>query len=108
MINVLIIGVLLVLGIIAIKMNHMRHRVFIILLVLLAFFIYGTVTVVNSTNEMDLTSSEGFLDAAKLYFGWLANGVKNMRTITGNVIKMDWTSTNGTFIEKTGIGQEKM
>jgi hypothetical protein len=108
MINIIVIGVLLVLGIIAIKMNHLRHRVFLILLVLLALFLYGTVTVVNSTNEMNLSSADGFWDASKLYFGWLANGFENMKTITGNVIKMDWTSTNGTFIEKTEIEQEKL
>ena len=108
MINVLIIGVLLVCGVIAIKMNHMRHRVFIVLLVLLALFLYGTIVVVNSTNQMDFSSSEGYWDAAKLYFGWLGNGFQNMKSITGNAMKMDWTSTNGTFIETKTIGPEKM
>ena len=100
MISWTVIAILLVCGIIAIKMNHLRHRVFIVLLIFLALFLYGTVSVVNTMNEMDLSSSEGLWDATKLYFGWLANGFQNMKTITGNAVGMDWISTNGTFIEK--------
>lgn len=101
MMNILIIAVLLVCGVIAIKMNHFRHKIFLLLLIFLALFLYGTVSVVNNMNEMDLSSSDGVWDAAKLYFGWLGNGFQNLKSITGSAIKMDWTSTNGTFIERS-------
>ena len=107
MISWIVIVILLIVGIFAIKMNHLRHRVFIILLVALALFLYTTMFFVNSQNNIELTSTEGVFDALKLYVGWLANGFDNMKTLVGNAIGMDWASTEGTFFNKTKIDDKK-
>jgi len=96
----IVIVVLVVVGIFAIKMNHLRHRIFIILLVLLALFLYISMTTVGSQNSLEFNSAEGVYGSMKIYTGWLANGFQNFKDLTGKAIKLDWTSTNGTFIEE--------
>ncbi|MAG02725.1 hypothetical protein CMI42_05285 [Candidatus Pacearchaeota archaeon] len=96
-INWLVIGILVIVGIIAIKLNHLKHRFFIILLILLALFLYSSAALVNNNNDIDLKSSEGIFSAIKVYTGWLANGFENVKELTGKAIKMDWTRTDGEF-----------
>ena len=100
MINILVIAILVVVAVILIKMNHFRHKITIIAVLVFALFLYSTVTIVNKTNEFDLTSTEGFFDASKVYLGWLGNGFGNLKTLTGNAVKMDWSSTNGSFFSE--------
>lgn len=99
MISWIVIVILVVVGIFAIKMNHLRHRVFIIILVLLALFLYSSMALVSSRNDLGFDSSEGIMTALKVYTGWLANGFQNLKVVAGNAIKMDWSSTNGTFVK---------
>ena len=98
--SIAIIAVVCVIGVILIKMNHFKHRMTIIALLFLALFVYSTITLVNSTNDLDLTTTEGMFQAVKVYTGWLGNGFGNLKVITGNVIGMDWSSTNGSFFSK--------
>ena len=100
MIGIIVIGILIVLAVILIRMNHFRHKMVIIFLLVFVLFLYTTIVVVNKTNEMDLTTTEGFFNAAKVYLGWLGNGFQNLKFLTTNAIKMDWASTNGTFFSK--------
>jgi|TARA_B100001971_G_scaffold209276_1_gene232548 hypothetical protein len=107
MIGVMVVGILVVLAVILIRMNHFRHKMVIIVLLVFALFLYTTISVVDKANEFNLTTTEGFFDAAKVYLGWLGNGFGNLRSLAGNAIKMDWASTNGTFFSKE-IEPEKM
>lgn len=101
MISWIVIGILLVVGIFAIKMNHLRHRIFIVVLIVLALFLYSTLVLVDNRNDLNLSTSDGLFDALKVYNGWLANGFGNMKSLTGRAIGMDWSSTNGSFFNKT-------
>ena len=101
MISWVVIIVLVVLGVAAIKMNHLRHRIFIIILITFALFFYGTIVLVNSQNDLNFDSTEGIFDASKVYVGWLANGFSNAKNIVGNAIKMDWSSTDGEFFDSS-------
>lgn len=102
MISLAVVVILLVVGVFAIKMNHLKHRFFIIMLVLLALFLYTTIYVVNSKNNLEITSVDGAFNAGKVYLGWLANGFGNLKDLTGRAIGMDWTSTNKSFSESLG------
>jgi len=97
MISWIVITILVIVGIVAIKMNHLRHRVFIIILILFALFLYTSVTVVSEKNKLDLQSTKGVMDAFNIYTGWLANGFTNFKDLTAKAVKMDWSDTNGTF-----------
>ena len=100
MVSVTIIAILIVAAVVLIKMNHFKHKITIVALLVFALFLYTTVLVVDRTNELDISTTEGFFDAMKVYTGWLGNGFSNLKTITGNVIGMDWTLTNGTFFSE--------
>ena len=99
-VSLAIIGIFLVFGLILIKMNHFRHKITIIVLLFLVLFIYSTATIVNNTYDFDFTTTEGLFYAVKVYTGWLGNGFQNLKVITANAIKMDWSSTNGSFFSK--------
>lgn len=103
MISWVVIVILLILGIFAIKLNHLRHRFFIIFLIILALFLYTTMSLVNTQNNLDFTTAKGLSDAGKIYTGWLANGFSNLRAITGSAVSMDWGSTNGTFFSNKSL-----
>jgi len=107
MISWIIIAILVLAAFIVLKTNHFKHRVWVVLLVLLALFLYASLTFINAKNDLDLNSTKGVFDSAKIYLGWLANGFKNLKSITGNAIKMDWTSTDESFLNKTLIISER-
>jgi len=100
MLSWIVIVILIVVGIMAIKFNHLRHRFFIVLLVLLALFLYSSMALVSDENSLNLNSSDGIFSAIKVYTGWLANGFDNLKALAGKAIKMDWSSTNSSFIKK--------
>src|SRR3989344_4231020 len=100
MISWLIIVVLVIVGVFVLKINHFRHRMWVVLLILFALFLYVSITVVNSKNDLKFDSTEGFVNSAKIYFGWLGNGFQNMKILVGNAIKMDWTSSNESMLDK--------
>ena len=83
------------------RLGHFRKKTFIFIVILLVLFFYSTLLIINSKNKLDFSTSEGFMNSMKIYGGWLANGFNNLKVITGNALKMDWSSTNGTFIEKS-------
>lgn len=100
MISWIVIVVLIVVGIFAIKLNHLKHRFFIIMLVLLALFLYSTMNLVTTENDIDVTSIDGALSSVKVYAGWLANGFSNVKELTGRAIDQDWSSSNASFFEE--------
>ena len=99
MINWIVLVVLIVVGIFAIKLNHLKHRFFIIILILLALFISTIITLLHDENDFDFKSADGIIKAGKVYLGWLGNGFHNVKLLSGKAIEMDWTSTNRTIFK---------
>ena len=95
----LVIAILIIVGVIAIKANHFRHKFFIIGLIVLALFIYTSIAAISDEEQTDLKSVQGWIKTAQLYVGWLANGFNTLQEITGQAIKMDWTTTDGSFFK---------
>ena len=63
MISWIVITILVVVGIFAIKMNHLKHRVFIIMLIMLALFLYSSMALVTTKNELSFDNSEGLFNS---------------------------------------------
>jgi len=101
MISWLIIAILCFMAFFVMKLTHIRHKVSLIFIIGLLLFLYISALLVNTDNEFDLSTTEGFAGALRIYAGWLANGFQNMKALTGNAIKMDWATSNDTFINKT-------
>ena len=100
MINWIIISVLIIAAVLALKLNHLRHKVWIILVILIALFLYTSVSLVYKENNLTLEKTEDVFSIARVYLGWLGNGFSNMKALTGNAVKIDWKSTNSSIITK--------
>jgi purine-cytosine permease-like protein len=92
----LVVILVAVLGIMFIaKLSHMKHKISVISVIVLCLFLYLSFVGVAHTNSIKISSFTEFFTAGKLYFSWLGHVFDNMRTITGNVVRMDWM-TNST------------
>lgn len=101
---IIVIG-LIILAFAFLKMNHLRHRIFLTIMIIFLLFTYITVSKVVKDNEVDIKTVSGVNKASKLYFAWLGGVFDNLKVITGNVINMDWDSNNQT--ETKIIEEEK-
>ncbi len=95
---IIVVG-LIILAFAFLKMNHLRHKSFLITLIIMALFIYVTFSNVVKDNDIDIKSLSGVDKASRLYFVWLGGFFDNLKVITSNVVKMDWESTNKTDIQ---------
>jgi hypothetical protein len=94
------ITVLVIAGFLIMKIAHLKHRFFMVMIILLALFLYTTMSSVADENNLNFSNTQGVFEGIKLYSGWLANGFQNLKVLTGNVIGMDWKKTDGKFIEE--------
>jgi len=91
---IMIIGVVIIAIWIVIELKRMRHKVFAIFLIVLIIFSYLSITNVLKGQDIDLKTTSGLIQGTKIYFAWLGSAFGNLKTITSNAIKMDWTSKN--------------
>jgi len=107
MISWIIVAIVIACGFLFIKLSGARHKIGLMLFVLLILFLFGTASIIVTRNKLDFSNTEGLFEAVKLYFGLLGNGFSNLRNLAGNAIGMDWDNTNGTFFNKTEILPDK-
>ena len=95
--NLLLIAIILLALLVILQMSHFRHKVTTVMVVLVFLFIYISFTVVANNHEADLSTAKGLLQASQVYFSWMGQAFSNMKTITGNIIGMDWLPENRTI-----------
>ncbi|MBU0959692.1 MAG: hypothetical protein KKB31_07130 [Nanoarchaeota archaeon] len=61
-----------------------------VLVVLLMFFVLGSLLIV-SNNNLFLSDSEDAKTFGNLWVGWIEKIYENSRSITGNLVKMNWS-----------------
>jgi len=76
---------------ILIEIKRMKHKFFAIFLIALILFTYVSFSITMKNNNLDLKTIEGLSKATKLYFLWLGSAFGNVKSITANAIKMDWS-----------------
>lgn len=77
---------------VVIEIKRLKHKIFAVFLIILIIFSYVSFTIVAQDNEMDFTSVSGIVKATKIYFSWLGSTFENLKTITTNVFKLDWSA----------------
>lgn len=107
MISWIVILILVIVGIFAIKLNHLRHRFLIIVLIVIALFLYTTMNLVSTENNLDLKTTDGVFHSIKVYTGWLANGFNNLKDLTGQAINSDWSKSDASFFNKNDSNSTK-
>lgn len=107
MISWIVILILVIVGIFAIKLNHLRHRFLIIVLIVIALFLYTTMNLVSSENNLDLKTTDGVFNSIRVYTGWLANGFNNLKDLTGQAVNLDWSKSDASFFNKNNSNSTK-
>lgn len=77
---------------VVIEVKRFKHKIFAILLIVLVIFSYVSFAVVAQDNELNFTSISGVVEATKIYFAWIGSILGNLKTITANVFKLDWSA----------------
>jgi len=94
--TILIIAVIVILLLVFVEMRKLKHQfIALIILFVLIFSYFGYVVAIKDKN-INFKTFEGLKTATKLYFAWLGKVFENTKTITGNVIRMDWKAENDT------------
>ena len=94
MVNWIIILVLAVLIMVFFKAKDFKHKFYTIFVIVLLIFFYSSFSSVVSDKKVDLKTFDGVTTAGKLYFSWLGYIFNNVKVISGNTIKMDWSGNS--------------
>ena len=87
---ILIISILIIAIWMFVELKRARHKMFAIFLILLILFSYISFNLVLAGKNINYGSIDGIKEAGGIYFAWLGSVFGNVKTITGNAIKMDW------------------
>lgn len=94
--NWMIIAVLIILAFAFLRLRHIKHKVFLITVIIILLFFYATASQVLSKQNIDWKSTSGLEKGAKVYFAWLGGFAGNLKVLTANAVKMDWAQKNRT------------
>ena len=96
MIQWIIIGVLILIGIWYFKVEHHTRTAKAVVFLIIGALLYFSMMGVFSSDNVDLTSPKGVVNAVYIYFGWMGNAVGNLWDIgsgtaktVGNAIKIN-------------------
>ena len=86
--------ILIALIFISANMKNLRHKLRWVLLLIVCLILYTTFLMSISGQNIEVFTTDGMKEASGLYFSWLRNALRNLGTITGNAIRMDWGIKN--------------
>jgi hypothetical protein len=88
-----------------IEIKRAKHKFFAIFIIILILFFYFSITYSLNGKTVDYKSVSGVTNASKIYLAWLGTFYGNVKTITNNIIKMDWGADkiNNTEAETTNV-----
>ncbi len=82
-------------------LQFLKQNFFYFFLAAVLSFFAVSIVYIHAAHDIDVTTKEGFSDAVKIYFGWLANVFRNTARVTGYAINQDWFATNSSNSSKT-------
>ena len=93
-----IIGVFILIGLWYIKVEHHARKVKIIVIVIIGALIYFSMIGIFSSEKVDLTSPRGLVNSVYVYFGWIGQTSSALwdigtdtANLVGNAIKINRT-----------------
>ena len=94
--TIFIIAILIIAVWLIFEAKRARHKFFAIFLIVLIIFTYFSFTLSIKGRNIDFGSASGWIEAGGLYLNWLGHIFSNVKSITANVVKMDWKAGNST------------
>jgi disulfide bond formation protein DsbB len=96
MIQWIVIAVIVILALFFLRMEHHTRKLKLIVLALLVFFLYLSLMSVMKSDQVDINSPKGVMNAVYVYFGWLGRTIGNLFEIgvdtarmVGNAVKIN-------------------
>ncbi|MEK6848886.1 MAG: hypothetical protein AABX65_04620 [Nanoarchaeota archaeon] len=99
MVNIIIILGILIAIFVVTKVAELRHKFFVASILVLLLLFYVSFSLVAKDAGVDVGTADGIVKATGIYFNWLGTLFGNMRSITSNAVKLDW-SANSTSPKK--------
>jgi len=94
------IGVILLVLIVLFKFKEVRHKLGLVIVAVFIIFLLISVTQVYTSNEVDLTTFDGVVYAAKVYFNWLGGVFHNVIKVSNYAIHQDWDYNSSNYTGK--------
>jgi len=104
--NWVIIVILIILVLVFSRMKYMKHKIFLVFFILIILFLYVTSTRILSGESINWKSVAGVEKGIKIYFAWLGGAFDNLKVLTTNAVKMDWTQKNKTDTAIKNLGEK--
>ena len=79
---------------IVLKIANKKQNIAITITLFLFIFLMLTILYVYTVTDSKIGNSKDFFNFIKVYFVWLGNIFENVKTVTAQVIKMDWAKTS--------------
>ena len=82
------------------EIKRLRHKLFAIFVIILLIFTFLSINYVFKNQDVKFDSIPNTIKAIKIYYSWLSIAFSNLKIITGNAIKMNWSmnkTNNETF-----------
>ena len=109
----IIVGIFIIVGLWFLKLEHHTKKIKIILLAIIITIVYLSMMGIFSSEKVDLTSPRGVVNAVYVYFGWMGRTVTDLWDIgadtvqtVGNAIKVNDPREEDT-VRKRLIGLEE-
>lgn len=97
-----IIGVFILVGLWYLKMEHHTRKVKIVILIVLGALIYFSMLGIFSSERVDLTSPRGIINSVYIYFGWIGQTSSALFDIGADTVNLV-----GNAIKINNTGEEK-
>jgi hypothetical protein len=70
--------------------KRMKHKLFAIILIAIVLFVFFSFNFAFNGKEISINSVSDLGKTFRVYFSWFGNIFGNLKTITGQAVKMDW------------------
>ena len=74
------------------KARNMKHKSYAIFVMLFIIFLYVSGSLVIKKGGINVYSFNGLIQGIKLYFSWLGSLFGNLKTMSGEAVKMEWAN----------------
>lgn len=85
-----IVGVFLIVGLYFIKMEHHTRKIKVVVIIVIGFLLYLSISGIFNSGKVDITSPRGIVNGVYLYVGWLGESITSVWDIgvetTGRVV----------------------
>ena len=88
MIQWIIIGVFILIGLWYLKMEHHTRKVKVIIIAIIGVLIYFSLMGVFTSEKVDLTSPRGIVNGVYVYFGWMGQTMSSLWKIGEDTVRI--------------------